>query len=149
MQNFINAVAFFFILAFLSCFAVGCNGSDKDVVYDTKIEKTDTISYTEKKALLMITASVSGLVGNHELSVITAPSITDTIRLFTDELFYRKAGTDSLFIFVSSSAIPAEQKDIILNGVHVKIIPLELADTIQSYRQHYNAYGLRRLSALQ
>ena len=86
-----------------------------------------------------------GLVGNHEIIQLTSTKECDTVIFYTDQIFYRKTGDDSLVIYVSGSSY-SEKQSSLCDNIDLDIHDLKSYDDIREMERTYKSKGLERIT---
>ncbi|MCH5598096.1 hypothetical protein [Niabella ginsengisoli] len=100
---------------------------------------------------IKIEARTWGLAGNHEeisifqINEINPGGVNVKQTFYTNELFYRKRGQDTLQIFAPSSSYKKEYLHRIGNVV-LDINPLKRYDQVREFNSKYKEMGLNRIS---
>jgi hypothetical protein len=65
---------------------------------------------------------------------------------FTDRLYYKKDGVNSLQIYAPSSSIPPNTKDS-LGSIRISVEELKNFDDVKDFEQNFENYGLMTIAA--
>ncbi|MFT3747576.1 MAG: hypothetical protein QM768_04640 [Agriterribacter sp.] len=134
---------FYFVYPFNDTSDIINNESSKDYVVD----------FNDVNVKIYFRARVWGISSDHEevrvsFSPIDIANNYDSkkeIIFYTSEVYYRKS-TDSLFIYAPSSSIPNGQNNLTSNKIKIIIIELNGYDDVKKYENHYQEYGLSKIS---
>jgi len=107
------------------------------------IENSVEVNGLEKK--ISIESKTWGLAGNHEEIRLISDETCDTIVFYTDQLFYKTKGTDTLIIYVNRSSY--KEKPIhMCETVFMEIHNLTYNDDIKEIESSYKSKGLKRIT---
>lgn len=109
------------------------------------------INYDELNQKINIRAKAWGLAGNHEEITLclsprdeqTSSSSDDCIRFYASEIYYKKAGSDSLLVYVDASAVPKDHKNF-LGPIKIVVTELKNGDEVLDYATNYEKYELSK-----
>jgi hypothetical protein len=113
-----------------------------------------TIAFTESGSKIYASARAWGLAGNHEeVRLCSAPiKLGQTgqqgkcIVFYTNEMFYRKEGSERLHVYVDSSSVPNDQLKQ-LGSVEIVVTELRNVDKINDLEMNNDKYGLASIAA--
>ena len=134
-------------IAIVGGFFHNCQSSESKSGFNTVEQKVDSLDFSTTSGRIYLSARQWGIAGNHEQIDIWGSKSSDTITLFTSEVYYRKAGRDSMIVYAAQSSIPARVNNAI-GEITVHIIGLNTQNEVLDYSANYRGYGLAKLSAL-
>jgi hypothetical protein len=119
--------------------------------------KIEILSFPELNEQVFFKAKIWGISGDNNAIVVTTQSQTTIANLETDkdyifyssELFYKKVGKDSLFIYVNASSITSKKPKIFSQKIKEIIVPLKTQEENLKFNAKYKEMGLIRVAAFQ
>ena len=120
---------------------------------DALISK-QTVVFKELNESVYIRAIAWGISGNHNEVIISSepikpegrPSEEKDYIFYTTEIYYKKQGIDTLFVYADGSSIGKEPT---IFTKKIKIVPIKIstADEAVDYEKNYKEYGLIKITA--
>lgn len=107
------------------------------------IENSVTINSLNKQ--IFIESKIWGLAGNHEEIKLIPSENCDTIIFYTDQIFYKTKGTDTLVIHTNSSSY-AEKPLNLCGTIILEIHDLKNYDDIKNMERSFKEKGLERIT---
>jgi hypothetical protein len=112
-----------------------------------------TIFFPELNESIYIRAKAWGLGGNHQEIILSASPIDKErqsvkgkdIIFYTTEIYYKKKGLDTLFIYADASTIGKLPNDI-KTSVNIVTVGLKNYVEVKEYEQNYEKYDLKKIS---
>jgi hypothetical protein len=130
--NFINYII-------LSALLMACSGMP-DL---NRIENSVAVIGLKKK--ISIESKTWGLAGNHEEIKLISDEACDTIIFYTDQIFYKTKGTDTLIIYVNKSSYN-EKPTYMCETIVLEMHNLTYYDDIKEIERSYKTKGLKRIT---
>ncbi len=145
-------VAIAFLLLLFVVFWFVFKGVDVDMKPLIKMEE---IVFKDLGERVYLRAMSWGITGNHNEIVISMKPIKPIDRksekgrdfiFYTTEVYYKKQGKDTLFVYSESSSIGKEPKNY-RGRIKIIIKRLKTYDDSKKYERNYEKYGLKKISS--
>lgn len=113
-----------------------------------------TIYFPKANTKIYMLARIWGITGNsEEVRLCSEPyefgkrdQDDKCVVFFTDRLYYKKDGVNSLQIYAPSSSIPLNIKDSV-GSIRISVKGLRYFDDIKDFEQNFENYGLMTIAA--
>ena len=112
-----------------------------------------TLGFAELNSKIYMSARVWGLTGDYEeVRMCTTPidfqesAKSDCMVFYTDEMLYRKVGSNKLSVSVVSSSVPKNQAKK-LGPIEIEIHELSDSDRLTDFSLNCEKYGLLSIAA--
>lgn len=136
MNQILNKPILSILICILFSTCTEINGSDSIV---------NKVTISNLKTQINIESKTWGLAGNHEIIQLTSMEKCDTIKFYTDQIFYTTRGNDTLVIYTNSSSYSEKPKSICGN-IHLDINDLNSYDEIKELERTYQKMKLKRIT---